>query len=97
MNSTTGSEYTENIYMHLKVIFAFAAQSSVSKVHNDSAVRKRRTCTVPTCTQQHLCHMHKPVLGTHNSGTVPCRKTCTIRILYIDDAIFCIMNEVMHH
>ena len=32
---TTGSEYTEHIYIHLKLIFAFAAQSSLSKVRND--------------------------------------------------------------
>ena len=35
MNSTTGSEYIENVYIHLKLIFAFAAQSSLSKVRND--------------------------------------------------------------
>ena len=51
MNSTTGSEYTENTYIHLKLIFAFAAQSSLSKVRNDNvrnAVRTRGTCAVPT-------------------------------------------------
>ena len=31
-----GSEYTENIYIHLKLIFAFAAQSSLSEVRNDN-------------------------------------------------------------
>ena len=36
MNSTTGSEYTENIYIHLKLIFAFAAQPSLSKVRNNN-------------------------------------------------------------
>ena len=75
---TTGSEYTENIYIHLKLIFAFAAQSSLSKVRNDNvrnAVRTGGTCTVPT--QQHPCCIHKPVLGTRYSGTIPCCKTCT--------------------
>ena len=51
MNSTTGSEYTENTYIHLKLIFAFAAQSSLSKVRNDNvrnAVRTRGTYAVPT-------------------------------------------------
>ena len=45
MNSTIGSEYTENTYIHLKLIFAFAAQSSLSKVRNNNvrnAVRTRR-------------------------------------------------------
>ena len=67
---TTGSEYTENIYIHLKLIFAFAAQSSLSKVRNDvrSAVRTGGTRTVPT--QQHPCRIRKPVLGTRYSGTV---------------------------
>ena len=72
MNSTTGSEYTENTYIHLKLIFAFAAQSSLSKVLNDNvqnAVCRRGTCAVPT--RQHLCRIHKPVLGTRYSGTVP--------------------------
>ena len=38
MNSTTGSEYTENIYniIHLKLMFAFAAQSSLSEVRNNN-------------------------------------------------------------
>ena len=100
MNSTTGSEYTENIYIHLKLIFAFAAQSSLSKVRNDNvrnAVRTRGTCAVPT--RQHPCRIHKPVLGT---GTVPCCKTCTnhdITVYYVQlhrgDAILCIMNDVM--
>ena len=38
MNSTTiaASNYTENIHIHLKLIFAFAAQSSLSKVRNDN-------------------------------------------------------------
>ena len=97
MNSTTGSEYTENTYIHLKLIFAFAAQSSLSKVRNDNVrniVRTRGTCSV-----QYPCHIHKPVLGTHYSGTVPCRKTCTnhdITVYYvklhIDDAI---LDDVM--
>ena len=100
MNSTTGSEYTENTYIHLKLIFAFAAQSSLSKVRNDNvrnAVRTRGTCAVPT--RQHPCRIHKPVLGTRYSGTVPCRKTCTnhdITVYYvqlhIDDAI---LDDVM--
>ena len=32
----TGSKYTENIYIYLKLIFAFAAQSSLSKVRNNN-------------------------------------------------------------
>ena len=98
MNSTTGSEYTENTYIHLKLIFAFAAQSSLSKVRNvRNVVCTRGTCTVPT--RQYPCHIHKPVLGTRYSGTVPCRKTCTnhdITVYYvqlhIDDAI---LDDVM--
>ena len=103
MNSTTGSEYPENIYIHLKLIFAFAAQSSLSKVRNDNvrnAVRTRGTCAV-----QHPCHIHKPVLGNLYSGTVtivPCGKTCTnhdINVYYVQlhigDAILCIINDVM--
>ena len=104
MNSTTGSEYTENIYIHLKMIFAFAAQSSLSKVRNDNvrnAVRTHGMCAVPV--RQHPCRIHKPVLGTHYSSTVPCRKTCTnhdITVynyvqLHINDAILCIINDVM--
>ena len=49
--------------------------------------------------QQHPCRIHKPVLGTRYSGTVPCHKTCTnhdIAVYYvqlhIDDAILCIIN-----
>ena len=69
---TTGSECTENIYIHvhLKLIFAFAAQSSLSKVRNDN-VRNAGTggtCAVPT--QQHPCCIHKPVLGARYSGTL---------------------------
>ena len=51
MNSTAGSEYTENIYIHLKLIFAFAAQSGLSEVRNDNvlnAVRTHGTCAMPT-------------------------------------------------
>ena len=52
---------------------------------------------------KHLCRIHKPVLGTRYSGTVPCRKTCTnhdITVynyvqLHIDDAILCIIDDVM--
>ena len=96
MNSTTGSEYTENIYIHFKLIFAFAAQSSPSKVRNDNAVRTRGTCAVPT--QQHPCCIHKPVLGTHYSGTVPCRKTCTnhdITVYYVQLHSNTLNNDVM--
>ena len=102
MNSTTGSEYTENI-VHLKLILHLpAAQSSLSKVRNDvrNAVRKRGTCAVPA--RQHPCCIHKPVLGTRYSGTVPCCKTCTnhdITVYYvqlrIDDAILRIIDDVM--
>jgi hypothetical protein len=46
------SEYTENTYIHLKLIFAFAAQSSLSRVHNDNAVAVHTcgTYAVPTRT-----------------------------------------------
>ena len=58
----------------LKLIFAFTTQSSLSKVRNNNvrnAVPTRGTCRAhPYC-------IHKPVLGTRYSGTVPCRKTCT--------------------
>ena len=67
-----------HLLVHLKLIFAFAAQSSLSKVRNNNvrnAVRTRGTCAVPT--RQHPCRIHKPVLGTRYSGTVPCRKMCT--------------------
>ena len=105
MNSTTGSEYTTNIYIHLKLILAFAAQSSLSKMRNDNvrnahAVHTHGTCAVPA--RQHPCRIHKLVLGTRYSGTVPCRKTCTnhdITVYYvqlhIDDAILCIIDDVM--
>ena len=95
----TSSEYTENIYI---LIFAFAAQSSLLKVRNDNernAVRMRGMCAVPT--RQHPCRIHKPVLGTRYSGTVPCRKKIApIMIsmyvqLHIDDRILCIINDVM--
>ena len=101
MNSTTGSEYTENIYIHLKSIFAFAAQSSLSKVRDDNVRNAVAVRTCATCAQ-HACRIHKPVQGTRYSGTVPCRKTCTnhdITVYYvqlhIDDAIHCIINDVM--
>ena len=59
---------------YLKLIFAFAAQSSLLKVRitNDN-VRN----AVPTRGTQHPYCIHKPVLETRYSGTVPCRKTCT--------------------
>ena len=106
MNSTTGSEYTET-YIHLKLIFAFAAQSSLSKVRNNNvlnAVCTRSACARAMPTRQHPCRIHKPVLGTRYSGTVPCRKTCTnhdITVynyyvqLRIDDAIPYIIDDVM--
>ena len=100
MNSTTGSEYTENIYIHLKSIFAFAAQSILSEVRNDNvrnAVRTRGTCAAHT--RQHPCRIHKPVLGRRYSGTVPCRTNHDITVYYvqlhIDDAILRIINDVM--
>ena len=49
----------------------------------------------------HPCRIHKPVVGTRYSGTVPCRKTCTndITVYYVqlhrDDAILCIIGDVM--
>ena len=92
---TTGGEYTENI-----LIFAFAVQSSLSRVRNDNAVRTCKMCAVRT--RQHSCHIHKPVLGIYYSGTIPCCETCTnhdITVYYaqlhIDDAILCIINDVM--
>ena len=104
MNSTTGSECTENICIHLKLIFAFATQSSLSKVRNDNirnAVRTHGMCAVPS--RQNPCCINKPVIGTRYSGTVPWRKTCTnlyITVynyvqLHIHDAILCIINDVM--
>ena len=45
---TTGSAYTENIFIDLKLIFAFAAQSSLSNDNVRNAVRTGGTCTVPT-------------------------------------------------
>ena len=55
-----------------------------------------------TAAWQHPCRIHKPVLGTRYSGTIPCRTTCTnhdITVYYvqlhIDDAILCIINDVM--
>ena len=87
MNSTTGSEYAENNYIHLKLIFAFAAQSSLSKVHNNNVRNAVCTWQRGVCARavQHPYHMHKPVLGTRYSGTVPCRKTCTndITVYYV--------------
>ena len=62
-------------------------------------VCKRGACAraVPTHTRQHPCRIHKPVLGTRDSGTV--HKNCTnhdITVqLHIDDAILCIMDDVM--
>ena len=91
MNSTTGSR---------EYLYAFAAQSSLSKVRNDNTVRMRGTCAVPT--QQHPCHIYKPVLRARYSGTVPCRKSCTNHVitvhyvqLHADDAILCIINDRM--
>ena len=88
------------IVSNLKLIFAFAAQSILSKVCNDNvrnAVRMRAPCAVPT--RQHPCRIHKPVLGTCYSSTVPCRTNHDITVYYvqlhIDDAILCIINDVM--
>ena len=53
-------------------------------------------------TRQHPYCIHKPVIGTRYSGTVPCHKTCTnhnIAVYYvqlhIDDAILYIIDDVM--
>ena len=110
MNSTTGSEYTENTYIQL--IFAFAAQSSLSKVRNDNAITYeslfahagRAPCPHGTV-RQHPCRIHKPVLGTRYSGTVTTVSCLVARLapivtvyyvqLHIDDAIFCIIDDVM--
>ena len=55
-------KYTENIInIHRKSVLAFTPQSNLS-------------CAVPTW---HECRIHKPVLGTHYSSTVPCCNTCT--------------------
>ena len=107
MNSTTGSEYTESTYIHLKLIFAFAAQSSLSKVRNNNVRNnnvRNAVCTRGACARAvpYPCCIHKPVLGTRYSGTVPCRKTCInhdITVYYvqlhIDDAIHCIIDDVI--
>ena len=83
MTFTTGSEYTENTYVHLKLIFAFAAQSSLSKVRNNNV--QNAVCTCDPCARaaptrhaaSYPCHKHKPVLGTRYSGTVS--QSCTLR------------------
>ena len=59
----------------LKLIFAFAAQPSLSKVRNDNV--RNAVPTRGTCRAWAAYCIHKPVLGTRYSGTVPCRKTCT--------------------
>ena len=76
-NSTTSSEYVQNTDMHLKLIFAFAAQSSLSKVCNNNV--RNAVCMCGACARavHYLCRIHKPVLGTRYSGTIPCRKICT--------------------
>ena len=59
MSSTTGSEYTENTYIHLKLIFAFAAQSSLSKVRNNNV--RNAVCTrgaYAVATQEGLIAWH---------------------------------------
>ena len=58
-------------------IFAFAAQSSLSKVRNDNAVRTRGTCAVPT-RYGSICAAPHTQTSSRNrySGTVttvPCR------------------------
>ena len=99
MNSTTGSEYTENIYIHLKLIFAFAAQSSLSKcvtITYETLFERAGRGPCPAA-QQHPCRIHIPVLGTRYSGTVPCpdHDVTVYRQLHIDDAIHCIIDDVM--
>ena len=100
MNYTTGSEYTENIYIYLKLIFAFAAQSSLSKVRNDNvrnAVRTGGTCAVPASVPHTQTSSRNPLFRYR-----PCRRLAPIMIslynyvqLHIDDAIPCIINDVM--
>ena len=104
MNSTIGSEYTENFYIHLKLIFAFAAQSNLSEVRNDYAVRTRGTCAVPTRTRQHASVPH-----TQTNSRNPLFRYLVARLLpimiitvilyyvqlHMDDAILCIINDVM--
>ena len=73
--------------IHLKLIFAFAAQSSLSEVRNDNvrnAVRTRGTCAVPT--RYGSAYIHKPVRYSCTVTTVPCHKTCTnhdITVYYV--------------
>ena len=81
MNSTTGSE---NIYIHLKLIFAFAAQSSLP-------------------TRQYPCRTHssRNPLYWYRTLSQDLHHSChdTITVCYvqlpIDDAILCIINDVM--
>ena len=99
INSTTSSEYIENIYIHLKLIFTFAAQSSLSKVRNDNAVRTRETCAVP------MAQMAASVPHTQTSSRNPLfqyrtlsqdlHQSCHDVQLHICDAILCIINDVM--
>ena len=107
MNSTTGSEYTENIYIHLKLIFAFAAQSSLSKcvtITYETLFARAGRAPCPHGTAAAVPHTQTSS-GTRYSctvTTVPCHKTSTNHDiivyyvqLHIDDAILCIINDVM--
>ena len=81
-----------------KLIFAFATQSSLSIVRNDNvrnAVPTRGTCRAHTAAS--VPHT-QTCSRTRYFGTVPCRKTCTnhdYAQLHIDDAILCIIDDVM--
>ena len=108
MNFTTGSEYTENIYIHLKLVFAFAAQSSLSEVRNGYAVRTRGTCAVPTRMRRVAACIRTAVPHTQTSSRNPLFRYLVARLapimislysyyvqLHMDDAILCIINDVM--
>ena len=103
MNSTTGSKYTENIYIHLKLIFAFAAQSSLSKVRNDNVRPSERCSYARDVRRAHTAYSIRAAYTNQFFEPVIPVPYLVARLapflyyvqLHIDEAILCIMNDVM--
>ena len=96
----TGSEYTENIiYIHLKLIFAFAARSSLSKVRNDSCSHARDVRRVHTYVATRHGSIRAAYTNQFQEPVIPVpylvARLAPFVQLHIDDAILCIMNDVM--
>ena len=100
INSTTDSEYAENILYILHLQRSLVCQKCVTITYETlfaHAGHMRCPHGMPAAS---VPHTQTSSIGTRYSGTVPCQKTCTnhdIAVYYvqlqIDDAILCIIDD----